>query len=104
MVCIEGHNHLIYVPEDFKKCEFYIYTSDKNAALKCTQENGRLTVSSNGQYFIQIDAVELEVLDYGQIRYKLIYEILHNKQPNHILEGTDYGGVDTWLVNEIINN
>jgi hypothetical protein len=103
-VCIEGHNHLIYVPEDFRKCVFNIYTTDKNTFVECTQDNERLTVSSNGQYYIQIDADELNNLDYGQIRYKLVYEILHNKQPNHVLEGTDYGGVDTYLVSEIINN
>jgi hypothetical protein len=46
----------------------------------------------------------MEIFDYGQIRYKFKYEILHNKQPNHTLEGVDFGGVDTYLVSEIINN
>jgi hypothetical protein len=103
-VFIEGHNNLIYVPGDFMKCVFNIYTTDKNTHIECTQDNGKLTVSPNGQYFIQIDAAELNILDFGQIRYKLIYELLHNKQPDHTLQGTDYGGTDTYLVNEIINN
>jgi hypothetical protein len=103
-VTIEGHNHLIYIPDDFMKCIFYIYTTDKSVNIECTQDNGRLTVSTNGQYYIRIDAAEMEPLDYGQIRYKLVYELLHNKQPDHTFSGTDYGGSDTYLVNEIINN
>jgi hypothetical protein len=104
IVDITGHNGLVYMPEDFMTCVFRIYTKDKDTYIECTTDNNRLTVSSNGQYYIQIDAADLEVLDYGQLRWKLNYEILHNKQPNHTLEGTDYGGVDTYLVNEIINN
>jgi hypothetical protein len=85
-------------------CIFYIYTTDKNTNIECTIDNGRLTVSDNGQYYIQIEALDLEVLDYGQLRWKFYYEILHNKQPNHTLEGTEFGGSDTYLVSEIINN
>jgi hypothetical protein len=85
-------------------CIFHIYTSNKNTYIVCTIDNGRLTVSTNGQYYIQIDAADLQELDYGQLRWKMTYEILHNQQPNHVLEGTEYGGVDTYLVSEIINN
>jgi hypothetical protein len=81
-----------------------VYTTNKNINIECSSENGRLIISSNGQYYIAIDAADLEVLDFGQLRYKLVYEILHNAQPDHTLQGTDYGGVDTWLVSEIINN
>jgi hypothetical protein len=100
---IIGHNGIIYTPEDFMQAIIFIYTTDKDVNIECTTENGKITISENGQYYIQIDAAEMEVLDYGQIRYKFLYQILHNKQPNHTFEGTEYGGVDTYLVNEIIN-
>jgi hypothetical protein len=99
VVNITGHNGIWYVPEDFYTCAFYIYTTDRNNYIECSTANEKLTISDNGQYYIQIDADELEVLDYGQLRYKFLYELIHNKQPNHILEGTDYGGVDTYLIN-----
>jgi hypothetical protein len=102
-ITIEGHNHLIYDPVDFMTCVFYIYTTDKNVNIECSLDNNRLTVSGNGQYYIHIDAADLEILDFGQLRYKLLYEILHNAEPDHAYTGTDYGGVDTWLVNEITN-
>jgi hypothetical protein len=101
---ILAHNGLIYIPDDFMTCIFNIYTTDKNTYIECTTANGRLTVSTNGQYYIQIDAADMQELDYGQLRWKMTYEILHNHQPNHVLEGTEYGGVDTYLVSEIINN
>jgi hypothetical protein len=104
VVNILAHNGIIYIPNDFMTCIFHIYTTDKDVYIECTTDNGRLTVSSNGQYYIQIDAADMEVLSFGQLRWKLTYEILHNKQPNHVLEGTEYGGVDTYLVSEIINN
>jgi hypothetical protein len=104
VVDIFGHNGIEYTPEDFMTCVFYIYTTDKDVNIECTTANGKLTISANGQYFIQLEASELEILEYGQIRYKFRYEILHNKQPNHTLEGVDWGGADTYLVNEIINN
>jgi hypothetical protein len=101
---IFGHNYLWYEPDDFYSAIFYIYTTDKNVFIECTQQNGKLTVSENGQYYIQINADELEIFDFGQIRYKFKYELIHNKQTNNMLEGVDFGGVDTYLVSEITNN
>jgi hypothetical protein len=101
---IIGHNGLVYIPQDFKKFIIYIYTTNRNINIECSEEDGHVMISDNGQYYIVIDRSELEELDYGQIRYKFYYEIQHHKQPDHTLQGSDFGGTDTWLVDEIINN